>query len=309
MKVQLLSSQQIDPQKWDRFVRSSRQGAVYHEYGTLSALCTSWSALLISDGDWKAVFPFERKRKYFIRYSFPTMFTQFLGPVIALDSQDESTELSRLLAKRFRTMGRSLVANFSPRYEFDRAWGNAGFKVEERVTHWLSLDRSFEDIQKAYSENIRRNIKKGKKRFEIKVNELDVKAAVDLFREEVGASLAISETQYAGFIKWIGSLQDEDRATIYSAKTQDGTCAGFAIIVHSGTHRIYSMGALRAEWRNSGLSPLLLSSAIGDAIDDGAAIFDFEGSMVEGIARFFKSFGSEKVIYNTVSLKKFPFGS
>jgi len=309
MKVQLLSSQQIDSEKWNRFVRSSPQGAVYHEYGTLNALCSSWSAFLISDGEWKAVFPFERKRKYLIRYSFPPMFTQFLGPVIALDSQEESAELSQLLAERFKAMGRSLVANFSPSYQLDESWQKSGFKVGERVTHWLSLDRSFEDVQKGYSKNIRRNIKKGKKRFEVKVNELDVKGALDLFREEVGTSLGISEDHYTGFKKWIVSLQAEGRVTIYSGMTQEGSIAGFAIIIHSGTHRIYSMGALRSEERNSGLSPLLLSTAIDDAVEDGATIFDFEGSMVEGIARFFKSFGSETVTFNTVSLKKFPFGN
>jgi len=307
MNAQLLPSNKIDPAKWDHFIRSSPQGSVYHEYESLSALCVSWSAIIISDGDWMAVFPFERKQKYFVHYSFPPMFTQYLGPVISPDHENITQELSEMIALRFKKMGRSLIANFSPDYSHQASWQNAGFKIAERMTYWLDLDRSFANVQKGFSENIRRNIKKGQRRFEVRSNEMPIEIAIDLFRNEVGSALAISSTQYNGYLKWITSLQTQKRATIYSSQLPDGSYAGFVIIIESGKHRIYSMGALLASERNSGLSPLLLSSAITDAIDEGASIFDFEGSMIEGIARFFKSFGSNKVRYNSVSLKKFPF--
>lgn len=309
MKVQLLNSEHIDPEKWDRFIGSSLEGAVYHEYETLNTLCRRWKAFVVVDGDWRAVFPFELKRKWVINYSFPPMFTQYLGPVFARDLGDQDKRaIHEVFAKRFKEMGRSLVASFSPEIEDTGIWMRTGFRVSDRTTYWLKLDKTCADLEKKYSENIRRNIKKAARRFEVKQGDLRPSDAVTLFREEVGHQIdSITEDQYVGYIRWVEHLQKKQRARIYSARAEDGVCAGFIVVLNSGANRIYSMGALRSSERKSGLSPLLLSRAICDSVEDGVSYFDFEGSMVEGIARFFRSFGSEKITYQSVSLKKFPF--
>ena len=36
-------------------------------------------------------------------------------------------------------------------------------------------------------------------------------------------------------------------------------------------------------------------------------IFDFEGSNIEGVARFYKGFGAVKKIYSTIKVNKLPY--
>jgi hypothetical protein len=65
------------------------------------------------------------------------------------------------------------------------------------------------------------------------------------------------------------------------------------------------LGAVREEAKQSNLSPLLLWEGIQLASNYKCHTFDFEGSMIPGVERFFRSFGGEPVVYNNISKKPF----
>jgi hypothetical protein len=62
------------------------------------------------------------------------------------------------------------------------------------------------------------------------------------------------------------------------------------------------MGGGNPERRNSGATSLVLWEAI-QSQPRGVEFFDFEGSMVEAIERFFRAFGARQVPYFHVSHK------
>ena len=96
------------------------------------------------------------------------------------------------------------------------------------------------------------------------------------------------------------ALKQRNRRTIYLAThPQNGPVAGLYIV--RDTKRVYYL----ASWLNRRTAPqgavaLLVWRAIQD-LDDTTECFDFEGSMIPGVASFFLSFGGRLVPYHVVT--------
>lgn len=76
-----------------------------------------------------------------------------------------------------------------------------------------------------------------------------------------------------------------------------GSVMGFAFTVHDEREVYYLLGALSRKSPHRGALPLLLADAMEHAAHQQAEVFDLEGSMVQGVERFFRSFGGELVPY------------
>lgn len=86
-----------------------------------------------------------------------------------------------------------------------------------------------------------------------------------------------------------------------------GQVIGFTITVHDASSAYYLLGGLSRANKVRGALGLLLSDVIAEYAREGVAVFDFEGSMLQGVERFFRSFGGDLVPYYVVSRAKWPF--
>lgn len=84
------------------------------------------------------------------------------------------------------------------------------------------------------------------------------------------------------------------------AEGPDGKLHAGAYIVRSGNTAYYLMGGGDPELRNSGATSLVLWEAIRRQ-PETIKVFDFEGSMIEPIERFFRAFGAVQTPYFHVS--------
>ena len=87
------------------------------------------------------------------------------------------------------------------------------------------------------------------------------------------------------------------QSTIYQAVDEDGVNA--AILTVQDAHTTYYLLGGRAGSNTRNSTNLLIWQAIQDAAERGDD-FDFEGSMIKGVHRFFQSFGGEMVPYHFV---------
>jgi len=310
MHKEIFNSKDIDPIKWDKFIRNSEQGSVYALYDSLDVLTKDWKALqFFHDNELIAVFPFHHQHKYLLKYSYPPMFTQYLG-VISTASIDKDTLkwVHTECASWMKSNYIKVVHAFPPKSNELEKWIAKGFVKEERRTHLLSLDRSIEEIESSFSQNIKRNIRKATKVYS-QVESLDqVDSAIELFKVEIGANLEeIQSGHYSSYQKWVSGLMSKQNAIVLALKNTAGLLVAAKVFIIYNDRMIYSMGAVKASERKSGASPMIMSEAIKIAKRRGLQIFDFEGSMQEGIARYFKSFGTTVHHFSIVKINRLPF--
>ena len=88
-----------------------------------------------------------------------------------------------------------------------------------------------------------------------------------------------------------------DALTMYIARNAAGIAHAGAIIINDQLRSYYIIGGTSEEHRNSGGMNVVLWHAITEAHARGQRIFDFEGSMIEPIESFFRSFGARQTPY------------
>lgn len=95
------------------------------------------------------------------------------------------------------------------------------------------------------------------------------------------------------------------RAALRVAR-HDEKVIGFALAVHDETSAYYLLGGLSRAHKVRGALGLILVDLMAHYAESGQHVFDFEGSMLPGVERFFRSFGGELRPYYMVSRAKWP---
>jgi hypothetical protein len=89
-------------------------------------------------------------------------------------------------------------------------------------------------------------------------------------------------------------------AQLRVAKYEERTI-GFAFTVFDEHRCYYLLGGLSRSTKIRGALPTLLTDAIASYRQTGGEVFDFEGSMMPGVERFFRSFGGDLTPYFVVA--------
>lgn len=87
---------------------------------------------------------------------------------------------------------------------------------------------------------------------------------------------------------------------ILSAKDDKGNIHAAIYLVWDNNSVYYIMGGVNTEFKTTNATSLLLLNAIKFALSNNLN-FDFEGSMIESIEKFFSSFGANRIEYYNIS--------
>lgn len=175
-----------------------------------------------------------------------------------------------------------------------------GFEQTTRYTYRLSLDVGHDQLWKGLQENTRREIRKARDRYGINVRSGGLDELLSLNRltfERQGRAVP-----YTG--EFVSSI---DRAAISRnsrdcivAEDQEGRLHAGCYIVRNGDTAYYLLGGGDPALRNSGATSLAFWESI--LCQPGhIKVFDFEGSMIEPIERFFRSFGAVQTPYFNIT--------
>ncbi|MDF2446260.1 MAG: family N-acetyltransferase [Moraxellaceae bacterium] len=176
----------------------------------------------------------------------------------------------------------------------------AGFAQTTRYTYVLSGLQDHEALWRGFAKNIKSDINKAEKKLRVeKVADPARFYALNRLtfqRQGMGApyDLALVERLHA-------AAAAHDAMTFFFAVDEQGRDHAGLCLVHDHRTAYYLMGGADPELRNSGASSLLMWSAIREAGARGLEVFDFEGSMIEPIERFFRGFGAEQQPYHRIT--------
>ena len=269
-----------------------------------------WWLDAVAPGEWDAVvaehagrvvgrLPFVIKRRYGFTYNAMPPLTQTLGPwiepkeakcakVLAWQKDVMNELIQRIPA--FDMFGQNFhyeVTNWLPFY-----W--QGFEQTTRYTYLLSDISDHGTIWDGLMENIRTDIKKADRRVCVRTD-----LGLDRFLEvnektflRQGKRLPYSHE----LVYRIDNACGDGSRRVFFAEDGTGRIHAALYIVWDERSAYYLMGGGDPDLRNSGATSLLMWEAIKFA-STVTRRFDFEGSMIEPIERYFRAFGGEQKPY------------
>lgn len=165
-----------------------------------------------------------------------------------------------------------------------------GFQQTTHYTYRIEDTRDLERLWGETRDNVRTDIKKARK--SVTVEETDDFSHVVRMQELTLARQGLKNPHTEAAMRHFGAVCAEHGAgKIFIARDAQGRVHASVYLLVDARTVYYYTGGGDPELRNSGAASLLVWRAIELASALGRA-FDFEGSMLEPVERFFRSFGA-----------------
>jgi lipid II:glycine glycyltransferase (peptidoglycan interpeptide bridge formation enzyme) len=275
----------------------------------LDAVCgqNNWDVVLVEKcGQLLASMPYCMVKKRGICKIIMPKLTQTMGPWLRLSSAKYANQLANqkdlmvaLIEKLpafdyFSQNFHNSITNWLPFY-----WQN--FNQTTRYTYVLEEISDTQKIWDGMLPNIRSDIKKAQNRFGLQVS---TNSGIDAFlttNEQTFTRQGMKLPYSKDFVKRLDNACKEHNARrMFFAKDKDGRIHAAVYIVWDENCAYYLMGGSNPDLRNSGANSLCMWEAIKFA-STVVKRFDFEGSMIESVERFFRAFGAKQIPYFQVS--------
>jgi hypothetical protein len=179
-------------------------------------------------------------------------------------------------------------------------------KFTEQKLQLLDISVSHETIQKKYSDNLKRNIKKAIKENIALEFGFSVEAHVKDFKKENSKKIkAFKAKEYSNMALLLAELVKRNKAFIVAAKTQTGMVCASASFINCGNRLVYFKSSANEQGKQNGAIHFLMDEVIKKYVGQ-FELFDFYGSNVASVARFNQGFHTNDYIYYRVKKNKLP---
>lgn len=279
----------------------------FHQAGWWQALWgDDWSVALYQKGDHiQGALPYRRTQKFGLSLIRPPMLTPYHGPLLLYPPQQKRTTRYSFQQEVVQGLLEQLPAyqhcyfHLRPQSHLGMAFHLAGFNLTTRYTYVVPELSNAEDLFGQCRENIRREIRKAEKKLTVSPEK-----DIELLHQVKKAHYAAQKGQYQipkallerGFTYSIEQKQGE----LLVARDEQGRPQGTLWYVWDDESAYYLHGGTFPQAKNSGAMSLLLWTALKQAAHHTQS-FNFEGSMVHAIERYFRNFGGERTPYLAVS--------
>jgi len=254
-------------------------------------------------------FIFTEKKYGFSVYCNPPL-TPSIGPFFKNDSinpvraMDKCKQIISLIAEFIDRTNYSVVSLSFDRNIIDMqpfAWRD--YKVTPQYTYIIQLALPVEDIWKRMSNERRNDITRGLKDGLIVKQTDDHKIIKSLVIQTFSRQNKTIDDFYINKILFDFANTGNSFAFVTFANGNPIACT---FCVYDNNTAYYILGGYNSENKHHGAGALCVWEAIQYAKNLGLAYFDFEGSMVPAIERYFRGFGGELVPYYRVNKAKLP---
>ncbi len=293
-------------QKYLEFARKERLPIFMQSYW-LDSVCENsmeWDVILYEKGgDIWGSFVYIKKKRYGLTLITMPKLTQFLGPYIKYpENQKYYKKLSwekEIMNYFIDNLPKFDYLNMNMHYNMTNwlpfYW--KGFKQTTRYTYVIE-NMSIDDLEKNFESDIRRRKKKALK-LGIQVIEIDDIEKFYQLNEMTFKRKNIKIPYNFEFVKRLYNKCKENNAVkMYFAKYQDEVIAA-NFLVYDDSTVYYLMGAIDPNKKDLGGMDIVQFESIKFALKNGRK-FDFEGSMIEDIEKYFRSFGAIQKPYFTL---------
>lgn len=177
-----------------------------------------------------------------------------------------------------------------------------GYSVEPRYTYQLNLSESEEDLMSKMSSERRKNIKKAQKDrvYSKKTSNLE-EAKRLVFGTYENKNL---EADKPVLNHIFNTFSSEENSICCVSYNKDNKAIATVFCVFDDDVCYYILGGYDKDKRHEGAGALAMWQAIKIAKEKGLKTFDFEGSMLPSVEKYFRGFGGEMFPFYTVNKNK-----
>lgn len=308
MKCIILTSDEINQEKWDTFIRQSPEGNIYATNTYLQYCERDWKATILFDKDdnYQAVMPFQICKVYGIEYIYQDPFARELGifSTEKLLSKDDYVKLIATTFKKYR-----YVANYHFNVDNYKLLHTYHFHISHNLsqtaTFHLNLNSSYDELYNHYNDNRKRNLKKAKKLGLEILSSSKSDEALLLFKN-------FTFSRIEGLVEYqLGLMKD-----LYEVLHKLGELKIYYVyyknkVVSAAFYAWFNKKITFLFGANSKLGFQIGSSTFlhDHVIRENAktdCILDFEGGSLPSLGKFYSSFGAERKVIYTYQQNNFP---
>ncbi len=275
---------------------------VFHQPAWLDVVADNWNAALVQkNGETLAAMPYCLKTGLKGQRIYMPYLTPYLGPVLQYPvGQKYAKRLS--YEKQVLT---DLVERLPDADEFEQRfypgfesglpffWNN--YRQQVRYTYVLPQCTDTASVFDGFRDNVRREIRKAEK--QLRVSETDDVAALFALKaasyQAKGEKLPVTQNYMQGIWQVVKA---NGWGTLLQTTDATGNLHAAILLVWDHQSCYYLLGAASPQYSTSGAMSLLLWQGIQLAGSRKLA-FNFEGSMIPEIERFFSAFGGQLTPY------------
>lgn len=297
-----------DKEKYHILCNTEKTIPLFSQDWWLDSVCgkEKWDVLIIENkGQVQATMPFYIPYKGVI--SMPP-FTQTMGPWYAPVSND--TKYSSLLSLRHE-LTKQLIEGIKNYPYFLQNFHHSvtdwlpfywnGFTQTTRYTYILPSLSDKDTLWEQMSGHTRRNIEKAKEKNNITVKKGIDPEALQLLYTRTFQRQGKNKAPHTALLKKLATIcRERQQGDIWGGYDKEGNLHAAAFIVWQNNYAYYIAGGADPDLRSSGAQSLVMWEAV-QFVSGQCDVFDFEGSMIPGVERFFREFGARQMPYFSVS--------
>jgi hypothetical protein len=287
--IRLLNHTEIDRERWDNCISNSVFETIYPYSWYLDLVSPGWEALVLDD--FRAVMPLTWTKKLGFRLLLQPILAQQLGIF-------SRNPLDPVLLEEF-------LQNIPARVRYIDICLN----LENRVIpgKWEYFERHNYELdlsgpEDSYNTNTRRNIQKGQS-LDFDFRSISVREY--LYLKFHGMKEARPAVRWSYLENLFEGLIRLEKAGLTGLFRGDDLQAS-AILGYADSRTIYLNGCNSDAGKENRAMFVLMDKLISQSRGT-SRIFDFEGSNIPGVARFYEGFGGKMTVYPRIVKTSFPF--
>lgn len=299
----------IDKKLWDKCIDQSKNGIIYALSWYLDITSPGWDAIIKEEeGNYVAVLPLPRYRKFGLRYIKQPLFSQQLGIIHQSNMLDvaDIQDMARLIKKNFNYV---TAFKFNTENKILLDHGLPGFSQETHHTHHIDLKKTYNKIVSGYKADRRWRINKAK-RSNIKVEtseEIDI--LIKIFNDNVAPKiygLVGEKYEYRILRALFEATKCRNMCTLLAAKNDNGEILAMGLFFRYNSKIIYIFNASTSKGKRLSAISLVVDKVLQEHANQHLC-FDFESPEISHVAEFYRRFGSSAIPFASVSYNNLPF--
>jgi len=299
-----------DSGSYRKFCSQNPDIPIYHQPWWLDATAGegNWSAVMVyNSSDVRATLPYILRNRAGSMSVTQPKFTQYLGPYLVDDGVERKYQKRLENEKKYHSelikrlpKFHYFSQNFSPDIGNWLPWYWNGFKQTTFYTYRLENTTNIEDVWLGLSENVRRNIRKGEKN-ELRIDRHTPLDEFQFLLKRTVAKKRIRIANYDGVVERIDrACKEKDTGCMLTVRDKEDRLLSGVYLVWDKRYVYYIIGASDPELKTNSAKSMLIWEAIKVASKQNKGL-DLEGSMIEPIERFFRSFGAIQTPYFNIT--------
>ncbi len=278
--IKYLLHNEIDFFKYDKCIDESSNSLIYGYSWYLNCITNNWDVLILND--YEVVMPLPKRKKYGINYIYLPVWVQQLGMFSMYKiNEDLIQDFIYAIPNKFKLV--DVLFNYNNKL--------TNKYINKRDNYILRLNDNYSILYSKFKKGRKSSVKLARKLHLIINKTDDFKSLIDLFKKNKGVNLNISKNDYELLDQLIFKAFSLQKAEIFEVLDNEDNLLGGAVFLLHKNRIIFLFSAVNQKGRKKQAISYLIDFVI-QKYANRDLILDFEGSMINEIASFYKSFGA-----------------